>query len=198
MGYPNREEPSHAERMAAYYDSCVDPAELSPRVRMALRLYVHCAVPTMKEAARAASIHKVYLSNMARTVAGRKFMETAHAHINNTVLQTTELIEKLSRRAIEVIGTTMEDGSNEGLRLKAAIDLADRGPVTSKIQKHQVESFTLSSQDARGIAEAMVAAAALKQRHIALADENFDRVNMDLDDEATPIAIPHQALKLES
>lgn len=124
-------------------------------------------------------------------------METAHTHINNTALQTTELIEKLSRRAIEVIGTQMEDASSEGLRLKAAIDLADRGAETSKVHKHQVESFTLSSQDARGIAESLVAAAVLKARHSDLGLSNFDRVNVDVDDSDVPVVIPNPTLRLE-
>lgn len=124
-------------------------------------------------------------------------MGTAHEHINNTALQTTELIDKLSRRAIEVIGTQMEDASSEALRLKAAIDLADRGSETSKIQKHQVESFTLSSQDARAIAESMVAAATVRQRHSDLRTDNFDKVNIDGDGSDIPVAIPAISLKLE-
>lgn len=126
-----------------------------------------------------------------------KFMQSAHDHINNTALQTNELIEKLSRRAIEVIGTTMEDASSEALRLKAAIDLADRGPETSKIQKHQVESFSLTSEDARAIAESMVQAASIRQRHSNLVVDNFDKVNLDETEELTPIVTPNPLLKLE-
>ncbi len=123
-------------------------------------------------------------------------MKTAHDHINNTALQTNELIDKLGRRAIEVIGTTMEDGSSEALRLKAAIDLADRAPETSKIHKHQVEGFMLGSEDARAIAESMVAAAAVRQANSHLRTENFDRVNLDGIQGEEPIAIPASILTL--
>lgn len=164
---------------------------------MALRLYVHAAVPTLKAAAAATGLHPRYLAKVSRTPAGMKFMATAHEHINNTALQTNELIEKLSRRAIEVIGTTMEDASSEALRLKAAIDLADRGPETSKIQKHQVESFSLTSEDARAIAESMVSAARIRNQHGNLKTDNFDRVNLEDAEDLTPIVTPNPQLKLE-
>ena len=124
-------------------------------------------------------------------------METAHAMIQQTALTTSALIEKLSRRAIEVIATQMEDASSEGLRLKAAIDLADRGSETSKVHKHQVESFTLASEDARVIAESMVAAASVRQANAALRHENFDKVNVDEVEITTPIVVPSPQLRLE-
>lgn len=188
---------SNAERVRAFYESLQEAEQLRPRVRMALRLYVHAAVPSLKAAAKAVGLHPRYLSKVAGTPAGMKFMATAHEHINNTALQTNQLIDKLSRRAIEVIGTTMEDASSEALRLKAAIDLADRGPETSKIHKHQVESFSITAQDARAIAESMVAAAAVRARHGDLVENNFDRVNLDAADDLTPIVVPNPQLKLE-
>jgi hypothetical protein len=164
---------------------------------MALRLYVHGAVSSMSEAADAVGLSRAYLSKVYNTPAGQQFMASAHELINNTALNTNQLIEKLSRRAIEVIGTTMEDGSSEGLRLKAAIDLADRGAETSKIHKHQVESFTLGTDDARAIAESMVQAAALRAKHTNLETENFDRVNLDAVEEAIPVVVHNPQLKLE-
>jgi len=164
---------------------------------MGLRLFVHCAVPTLREAAEAVGLHPVYLQKMSRTQAGMEFMESAHAIIQQTALDTNVLIEKLSRRAIEVIATHMEDASSEGLRLKAAIDLADRGSETSKIQKHQVESFTLSSTDAREIASSLVAAATVRQAHADLKHENFDHVNVGFLDDSMPVVIPNPKLHLE-
>jgi hypothetical protein len=162
---------------------------------MGLRLYVHTAVPSLSKAADAVGLNPRYLALMSRTSAGKEFMKTAHEHINNTALQTNELIERLGRRAVEVIGTTMEDASSEALRLKAAIDLADRAPETSKIHKHQVEGLMLSGEDARQIAESMVAAAAVRQANAHLRTQNFDKVNLDGVEGTEPIAIP--ALTLE-
>lgn len=162
---------------------------------MGLRLYVHTAVPTLTAAAKAVGLHPGYMKKVANTKAGKAFMKTAHDHISNTALQTNQLIELLGRRAIEVIGTTMEDGASEALRLKAAIDLADRAPETSKIHKHQVEGLMLTGEDARAIAESMVAAASVRQANAHLRTENFDKVNIDGEVGTEPIAIP--ALTLE-
>lgn len=180
-----------------FYAGVVDPDGLSPRVKMALRLYAHGQVKTLIQAAEAVELHPRYLQNISRTQAGKRFMKTADEMIANTALSTTQLIDQLSRRAIEVIGTQMENASSESLRLKAAIDLADRGSETSKIQKHQVEAFTLNSADARAIAESMVEAAALRAKHAALATENFDRVNTTADEDDVPVVIPSPILRLE-
>lgn len=186
----------NADRIRAYYKGLESQDQLRPRARMALRLYVHAAVPNLTQAAKAVGLNPRYLAKVSRSQAGQEFMKTAHELINDTALDTNQLIQKLSRRAIEVIGTTMEDASSEALRLKAAIDLADRGPETSKIQKHQVESFTLGSADAKAIAESMVQAAALRQRHSNLEHENFDRVNLDAVEDAIPVVTPSPQLKL--
>lgn len=105
-------------------------------------------------------------------------MDSIDSAIADTSLSTTALIERLSRRAVEVIGRTMEDGSSESIRLKAAIDIADRGAETSKVQKHQLESFSITSGDARAIAEAMVAGASVRKRFAAEVQNDFDRVGM--------------------
>jgi hypothetical protein len=192
-----REGRSTAERVEQYYASQTDKNYLAPRVRMGLRLFVHCAVPSMKMAAEAVGLAPSYLSKMSRTPAGVEFMETAHAMIQQTALTTSALIDKLSRRAIEVIATQMEDASSEALRLKAAIDLADRGSETSKVQKHQVESFTLGSEDARLIAASMVSAAAVRKANSDLVHNNFDRVSLDDAEDTAPIVVPSPQLRLE-
>jgi len=129
--------------------------ELSPRARMALRMYVNAAVPTLRAAAEAVGISYTYLTLVAKSPAGQEFMETAHSIINDKAATTSALIERLGRRAIEVIGTTMEDSQSENLRLKAAIDLADRSPDTAKSQKVQLEAFTLEGKDAQLLALAL-------------------------------------------
>lgn len=175
---------------AKFYEGLTDPSQLSPRVRMALRMYVNAAVPTLKDAAIAVGITPQYLSNINGTVAAKKYTQTAHEIIEEKAHDVNALIASLSHRAVQVIGQLMEDGSSENIRLRAAQDLADRGPETSKIQKHQVESFSLSSDDARGIAEAMVAAATLRQRHEELRVADFDMTGAFASDDNTPVVIP--------
>lgn len=176
--------------------------DLSPRVRMALRLYVHGVVKTQGEACRLAGLTQAYFSQVVNSPAGREYMKSAHNIIEENAHDVNLLIRKLSGRAIEVIGTMMEDASKEDVRLKAAQDLADRGPETAKIHKHQVESFTLSGEDARAIAESMVQAAAVRNSFVTLKTDNFDRVNVDeepevLADEQLPLT-PVQLTLMES
>lgn len=153
--------------------------DLSPRIRMGLRLYVHGVVKTQKEAASLAGVSNVYFSQVVNSPAGMEYMKSAHNIIEENAHDVNLLIKRLSERAIGVIGTLMEDASKEDIRLRAAQDLADRGPETAKIQKHQVESFTLSGADARAIAESMVAAAAVRGTYEELKTEDFVRVNTD-------------------
>ncbi len=57
--------------------------------------------------------------------------EKAMAAVENV----EKLIEEYSTKAIHRIAEKMEKAENEGLQLKAAIDLADRGTRTSKTKK---------------------------------------------------------------
>jgi len=171
----------------AYYRSIVDPEDLSPRMRMGLRMYTIAGVRTKKEAAALAGCSAVQLTNISNSPAGRAFMKSVDSILEDQSLSTSALIEKLSRRAIGVIARTMEHSGSEVLQLKAAQDLADRGQHTSKIQKHQVDSFTIASSDARAIAESMVAAATVRQRFAAqVENDDFDRVGLDAEDENIP------------
>jgi predicted nucleotide-binding protein len=171
--------------------------DLSPRVRMALRLYVHGVVKTQIEAARIAGLSNAYFCQVVNSPAGQTYMKSAHNIIEENAHDVNALIKRLSHRAIEVIGGLMEDASKEDIRLRAAQDIADRGDETAKIQKHQVETFTLSGADARAIAESMVQAAAVRERFKELKVENFDHVNVD--EQVAPVAenIEQPTLHLE-
>lgn len=169
------------------------PDEFSPRVKLALRLYVHGVCKTQKEAAHAAGLNYNYFHTILHTPAGQHYMKTAHQLIEEHANDTNALIAKLSHRAIEVIGTLMEDAGKEDVRLRAAVDLADRGPETAKIQKHQVESFTLASTDARALAEAMVAAAQVRNANTALITDNFDKVGDSADTAEVVEVVPPSA-----
>jgi hypothetical protein len=158
-----------------FYESLQNREDLSPRVRMALRMYAHGAC-NLSQAADAMGLSVGYLSIVKNSAIGQKFMQTAHQIIDEKAANTSALIAGLSHRAVQVLGTMMEDSPSEQIRLKAAIDLADRGPETSKIQKHQVESFTLSGKDAQDIAAALVRGATVHERYAHLAEGNFDKV----------------------
>ena len=163
----------------AVYEQVTRLKELSPRIRMALRLYGTSAVPTLQEAADAAGINYTYLTIVMNSPIGVAFMNTLDQRLEDKTLETSAIIDRLSKRALTVIEQIMEDGKIEGIRLKAAIDLADRGPETSKIQKHQVESFSLTGSDAQMIAEALAQGRTVKEVFGHVADQGFDRVAID-------------------
>ena len=135
---------------------------LSPRMSLGLKLYGSGAVKTLKQAAEMVNCHPVSLRLAAQSPAGQEVMATAHSIIADKALSASELVKKLSRRMVELQATIAEDSPNEGLRLKAAQDLLDRNPETSKTQRIQAEVLSINGKDAQAIAAAMVEAAKVK------------------------------------
>lgn len=164
-----------AESTQAVYDRFED-RQLSPRIRMALRMYALAAVPTMTAAAEACGVNLAYLSMMANSPAGKAYMQTVQEILDEKAISTTDLINKLGRRAIEIIGGLAENAGSQSIQLKAAIDLADRSPETSKTTKVQVDSFSLSGKDARLLAESIVQGRSVHERFGTEVLGNVDRV----------------------
>lgn len=151
-------------------------ADLNPRVRMALRMYAFGACKTLTEAAEVCGLSVGYLSLKKNSPAGEKYMEKAQQILDDKTASTSQIIDRLGRRAIEVIADRMEKTDDPRLQLRAAIDLADRAPDTSKIQKVQVESFTLAGKDAKALAEALVAGKSVSEMFGHLREGNLDKV----------------------
>lgn len=162
--------------------SLVSQKQLSARARMGLRLLVHTAAPTVKAAAEAVGLTPQALTLVKNSPAGQEYMETAHKILEDKTLEGSVLLDRLGRRGVEVIAHTMEEAGSEALRLKAAQDLADRSATYSKVQKHQVESFTLSGKDAKEIAAALVDASSVHTRFAHLANQDFVKVSTDRTD----------------
>lgn len=156
----------------------LDVANLRPAVKMALRMYAYGACKTLTEAAEATGLSVSYLSMAYNSLPGQQLMDTAQEILNNKALEGSQLLDKLGKRAIEIIGGLMEDSDSQHIQLKAAVDLADRSPTYSKIQKHQVESFTLAGRDAQAIAEALVAGKSIHETYAEYAAGNHDKVNL--------------------
>lgn len=153
----------------------LDVVNIGPRVKMALRLWLSGTVRSKKEAAQIVGVHPAYLGPVSKSPGGQAFIRDQEAKIDEKSLDTNVLLQRLSREAVLETAAIMRAGQSEANRLRAAIDLADRGPETSKIQKHQVEAITLSSKDAKELAAAMVAAAQLKQKFAEATEGNYDK-----------------------
>lgn len=166
-----------AESTQKIYAQWAGTKALSPRIKMALRMYAHGSCRTMSEACAAVGVNQGYVSSLkTHTPLVEEYMSEVQSLLDNKSVATSALMSQLGRIAIGKIATIMEDGDKEEHRLKAAIDLADRAPETSKIQKHQVESFTLSGKDVQALAEALVQGQAVQEVYVPITQGNFDKV----------------------
>ncbi len=139
------------------YDQLHARTTVSPRVAMATRMYATGAAPTKKAAAEAMGLspQSLYIAS-TKSPAVQKIMDDTTQEVSAKAISISALLTQLSRRAVETIAGLMDESEDETIRLKAAQDLADRGPETSKIQRHQVESFTLHGKDVDRLAAAML------------------------------------------
>ena len=148
-------------------------------MKHALRLYASGAAPTKKAAAEAAGLKPVTMYIATSPTLGEthntRFMQELDSDIQTKAIDVGVLLDKLSVEAVHTIHHIRNNGSSEALRLKAAMDLADRGSRTGKIQKHQVESFTLTGRDVEALSAAM-----LESKHVSALHEevqgNFEKV----------------------
>lgn len=157
----------------------VEQRELSPRIRMALRMYALAAVPTLTAAAEACGVSLAYLSQMSNSPAGKTYMAMVQGIIDEKATVTTDILNILGRRALNKIAALMEEAGSENIQLRAAVDLADRSPETSKVQKVQVESFSLAGKDARMLAEAIVQGHSVHERYASLAEGNYVKIPIE-------------------
>lgn len=151
---------------------------LSPKAKLALKAVVLGGMKH-REAAQVAGLHKVYVSQLKNSTPGQEYMAELEGKLDEKSLDTSALLTQLGREAIERLAGLMRFSANENIILRASQDLADRAPDTQKIQRHQVESFTLSGRDAKEIAEAMVASAKMKEQFQSAAQGDYIRIPME-------------------
>lgn len=167
-----------------------DVQKLSPRVRLAARLYATAAAPTKREASKMAGLHPSYLTMLTgKSEKVRQLVNDTDALIQDETVSSSVILQRLGRDAIAKISQLMHESQSEGLQLKAAIDLADRSPETSKTQKVQLESFNLDGKDVQALAAAMVEAAEVQGRYAAVGVEGLVEVDTDKH-EAPAIPLP--------
>lgn len=135
---------------------------LTPRIKHACRLYASAAVATKKEAAEAVGLNPSYF-NVITQPGHAKSMPEAIAlideiqqRIEDKTVDLSAVVAEVSREALTTVRKLMKDSNNEAIKLKAASDILDRNPETSKTQKHQVAAFSLTGEDAKQLAAALV------------------------------------------
>lgn len=144
----------------------------SPRVKMAAQLYASGALPTKKAASEAAGLHPNYLTML--TNAGNEQVEQiiteTQRMIQDESIEMSQILQVLGRKAVSKLATLMEHSASEKVQLEAAKDLADRAPQTSKVQKHETLSLTIEGENAKQLAEALVASAQARKTYAPLVE----------------------------
>lgn len=108
----------------------------------------------------------------------------------NRAVATSKLLEELGREALGEMRDLMKNQANIAIKFKAAQDLLDRSPETSKIQKHAVGTFSLDGADAKELSAALIHSAQIRRENLHLADSDYVRIPVDpiLDQEDMPDA----------
>lgn len=154
----------------------------TPRLRLAERLYQSGAVPTKKAAARAAGLNPVTYYAMTMPRVGNEQIhqigDDIDAAIHDRTINMSKVLALLGRKAVGKLNGLM-DSNSEMIQLKAAQDLADRSPETSKTIKHEVASISLSGQDAKEMAQALVESARSRDKFSHLVDGDFVKVESE-------------------
>jgi hypothetical protein len=173
---------------------------LSPRVKLATRLYHTGLAKTKAEAADLAGLARgtfyiasttnPQVTNLAEQVDKEFFDET---------IDTSRLIKRLGKEALGHIAKTMRSPIVKAeVALKAAQDLADRSPETSKVINVNARVETpLSDEQVAALRSAVLEAASLREKFQAAAVGSFVTVtdqstsrSLDLVKERAPLALP--------
>lgn len=118
-----------------------NPATLSPRVKVALRLYGSGAVPTMGKAADAAGLGRsTFYQTRHKDSRVDIYLARIDKEIDEGTVEMSKVLMHLGRKAVVGIAKMADDDSlKPDVRLRANIDLADRSPETMKTHKIKLE-----------------------------------------------------------
>ena len=133
----------------------------SPRVKLATRLYTTGVCRTKKEASEAAGLHPNYLTMLTGPNGSepvKSLMNEIDEKIADETIKTSAIIQSLGRKALGKMSDLMQDAS-ETVQFRAAQDLLDRSPETSKTQRVEAVSFSIGGEDAAMLAKAMMESA---------------------------------------
>lgn len=162
-------------------------APISPRVRLAARMYATGAVATKREASEAAGLHPSYFTLVSSpghqmyNPEVTELMDEIDRQIHDKTVDMSTILQAVGREALSRMRDLMKTSKNEAIIAKTAADLLDRSPETSKIQKHQVASFSLDGEDAKMLAAAMVRSAEARLAYGEAAEGDFVRVPLRSD-----------------
>jgi len=173
---------------------------LTPRVKLAIRLYHSGLCKTLKEAALKTGIHPsvIYtLNNHDLQVAS--LAAQVQKELEDETIDTARIVKRLGRKALGIVAEIAEGTQNPvAVRLKAAQDLADRSPETSKVINVNARVETpLSEEQVATLRRGMIEAAAMRDKFAQAAQGSYVTVSdattarsLDLVKERAPLALP--------
>lgn len=136
---------------------------LRPRARAAIQLWATAGAPTQKAAAAAVGLTEASLSlSLRHSMEAQALVSDLQSAVQSKVIDLSKVIELMSGRALEVIGNLMTQADKEDVRLKAAQDVLDRNPITSKTRRIMVEPLSLAGRDISVLARALSAGKGLE------------------------------------
>ena len=154
--------------------------EPSPRVKLAVQLHVSGAAKTKREASRQAGLHPAYLSMLtgpSGSTPVKRYMDDLQRRLDDRTVEVAPIMQELGRRAIAKLADLMENAKPE-VALRAAVDLADRSPETSKTQKIDLTSLSISGQDATELAKALIESAREREKYSRVTVEGLEEVTL--------------------
>lgn len=149
---------------------------LSPAMKVALKSLILGAAKTNVEAGKISGLHPAYIASMKQTPLAKGFMAAHENQVDAKLIETSALMSLLGREALDKMAGLMRFSPNEGIVFRAAQDLMDRAPETQKVTKIQAESFSITSEDAKAIAEAMVESAKAKAEYANVMKGDFVKI----------------------
>lgn len=173
--------------------------DLSPRLKLAIRLYSTGLAKTMREASEKAGLNpSVFYITKSTEPKVSELMAYVDRQLEQEELDTAALIKRLGRQAVRNIAHLMENAKKEEVQLKAAQDLADRSPETSKVINVNARVETPLTEDAvASLRRSILEAAALRERFVEAAEGNYVTVSdastarsLDLVKERAPRSLP--------
>jgi hypothetical protein len=174
--------------------------ELSPRVKLATRLYKTGFAKTKGEAADLAGLNRQTFYLLSTTeIQVAELAAKIDQELQDESIDTGRLIKQLGRKALHKIDSVMSNPLVKfETQLKAAQDLADRSPETSKVVNINARVETpLSDDQVAALRRAMIEAANLRDKFSAAAEGSFVTVtdsatarSLDLVKERAPLALP--------
>jgi hypothetical protein len=153
---------------------------LSPRVKNAVRLYATGAVKTKKEASHLAGLHPATLGMyMQHNTELQAMLQQIDTEVEAKVADTAPVLKHLEVVALAVMNNLMRNGGSEAVKLKAAQDILDRGPRMGKVQRTMSVGLTIDGEDAKRLAESLVASRNVTQKYIGEVQGDFEKVSTD-------------------